>query len=69
MENNRSYKFRTTEDLIETYAWCEGREGAETARRLIKAELKSRFDKVLRLLDDEQTTENPHGTYIRLIEG
>ena len=39
----------------------------ETAQRGIKRELKRRFDATLRLLDDEQTTKNPEGTYRYLL--
>lgn len=66
MEGNCDYRLWTTEELIEGYAWEAGRinqRDRETAQRLIKKELKRRFDATLRLLDDEQTTANPKGTY------
>ena len=34
---------------------------------MIRKELKRRFDATLRLLDDEQTTQNPKGTYRYLL--
>ena len=55
----------TTEELIEAYAWEAKRinqKDRETAQRAIKKALKKRFEATLRLLDDEQTTENPKGT-------
>ena len=42
-------------------------EDRKRTQRLIKQELKRRFDATLRLLDDEQTTENPKGTYRYLL--
>ena len=60
------YRLWTTEELIEAYAWEADRINQEDRRRtqrLIKQELKRRFDATLRLLDDEQTTQNPKGTY------
>ena len=64
------YRNRTTEELIEAYAFEATRinqKDRELAQRLIKKELKRRFDATLRLLDDEQTTENPKGTYRYLL--
>ena len=64
------YRLWTTEELIEAYAWEAGRINQEDRRRtqrLIKQELKRRFDATLRLLDDEQTTQNPKGTYRYLL--
>lgn len=63
-------KYKTTEELINTYAFETTRlnkEDREIAHRLIRKELKRRFDAVLSLLDDEQTTENPKGTYNYLL--
>ena len=65
LEGICNYELWTTEELIEAYAWEAKRinqKDRETAQRLIKKELKRRFDATLRLLDDEQTTENPKGT-------
>ena len=45
---------------------CDYRDRKRT-QRLIKQELKRRFDATLRLLDDEQTTQNPKGTYRYLL--
>ena len=64
------YRLWTTEELIEAYAWEAGRINQEDRRRtqrLIKQELKRRFDATLRLMDDEQTTQNPKGTYRYLL--
>lgn len=65
-------KNKTTEELIEMYAWEKTRinkDDMRIAHKSIKKELKRRFDTMMRLLDDEQTTQNPKGTYRRLIEG
>ena len=60
------YRLWTTEELIEAYAWEATRinqKDRETAQRLIKAELKRRFNVTLKLLDDQQTTDNWQGTF------
>ena len=70
LEGICDYRLWTTEELIEAYAWEAKRSNQkdrETAQRLIKKELKRRFDATLRLLDDEQTTQNPKGTYRYLL--
>ena len=70
LEGICDYRLWTTEELIEAYAWEAGRINQEDRRRtqrLIKQELKRRFDATLRLLDDEQTTKNPKGTYRYLL--
>lgn len=63
---------RTTEQLVELYAFEQGRINENDKRQTqahIKKELKRRFNVMMKLLDDEQTTANPKGTYRRLIEG
>ena len=70
LEGICDYRLWTTEELIEAYAWEAGRinqKDREIAQRSIKQELKRRFDSILRLLDDEQTTDNPKGTYRYLL--
>jgi hypothetical protein len=69
-EGNCNYRLWTTEEQIDAYAWEAKRINQEDRKRtqqLIKQELKRRFDATLRLLDDEQTTENPKGTYRYLL--
>ena len=64
------YRLWTTEELIEAYAWEAKRinkKDREITQRGIKKELKRRFNATLRLLDDEQTTENPKGLYRYLL--
>lgn len=64
------YRLWTTEELIEAYAFEAKRinqKDREDAQRQIKRELKRRFDATIRFLDDEQTTENPQGTYRYLL--
>lgn len=70
LEGICDYRLWTTQELIEGYAFEAGRinqKDRETAQRGIKRELKRRFDVTLRLLDDEQTTKNPEGTYRYLL--
>ena len=70
LEGICDYKLWTTEELIEAYAWEAKRINQEDCKRtqqLIKQELKRRFDATIRLLDDEQTTENPKETYRYLL--
>ena len=76
LEGICNYRLWETKELIEGYAWEAKRiknEDGEIARfnrtsmRLIREELKRRFDATLRLLDDEQTIENPEGTYRYLL--
>lgn len=64
------YRCRTTEELINAYAFEAGRineEDRKATQRLIKNELKRRFEAMMNLLDDEQTTRNPKGTYNYLL--
>ena len=70
LEGICDYRLWTTEELIEAHAWAAKRinqKDRETAQRLIRKELMRRFDATLRLLDDEQTTQNPKGTYRYLL--
>ena len=70
LEGICNYRLWTTEELIEGYAWEVGRinqKDRETTQRLIKKELRRRFNATLRLLDDEQTVQNPKGTYRHLL--
>ena len=70
LEGVCDYRLWTTEELIEAYAWEAKRtnkKDRETTQRLIRKELKRRFDATLRLLDDEQTMQNPKGTYRYLL--
>jgi len=70
LEGICDYRLWTTEELIEAYAFEAKRinqKEREDAQRLIKWELKRRFGATLRLLENEQTTENPKGTYRYLL--
>ena len=65
-----NYRLWTTQELIEAYAWEAGRinqEDRKQTQKLIKKELRRRFNATLQILDDEQTVENPQGTYRYLI--
>ena len=69
-EGNCNYRLWTTQELIEAYAWEAGRINKEDRRqtqRLIKKELRRRFNATIQLLDDDQTTENPQGLFRYLI--
>ena len=69
-DGNRDYRCRSTEELIEAYAFEADRNDQKdraTTQRLIRKELKRRFDATLRLLDDEQTKANPKGTFRYLL--
>ncbi len=70
LEGICNYRLWTTEELIEGYAWEAGRidrKSAEVTKSLIKGELERRFKATIKLLDDEQTIDNPHGTFRYLI--
>ena len=70
LEGRTEYRAWTTEELIEAYAFEAKRinqEDRKLAQRGIKAELKRRFAATLKLLDDEQTTNNWEGTYRYLL--
>lgn len=65
-----NYELWTTKELIEAYAWEAKRinqDDRRIAQTKIKAVLKKRFESTLKLLDDEQTTENPEGTFRYLL--
>lgn len=64
------YRLWTTEELIDAYAYEAkriNREDAERTKAFIKKELKRRFNATLALLDDDQTVDNPLGTYLYLL--
>ncbi len=70
MEGICDYRLWTTAELIEAYAAEASRinrADAELTKSLIRKELKRRFNATLRLLDDEQTDENPMGTFRYLL--
>lgn len=65
-----NYRLYTTGELIEAYAFESRRineKDKEIAQKAIRKELKRRFNATLRLLDDEQTVQNPTGTYRYLL--
>lgn len=64
------YRFKTTEELVNIYSFENGRanrEDAERTKELVKKELRRRFAAFISLLDAEQTTENPEGTFNYLL--
>ena len=70
LEGICNYSLWTTQELIEGYAFEAGRidrKSAEVTKSLIKGELERRFKATIKLLDDEQTTKNPKGTFRDLL--
>ena len=70
IDGNCNYRLWTTEELISGYSWemhRNNQDDAKQTKELIKAELKRRFDATLNLLEDEQTKDNPLGTYLYLL--
>lgn len=67
------FSTRTTEQLIRDYLFEKDRENKQDAKMTqnnIKAELKRRYELLLRFLDDEFTTEkHTRGIYDRFING
>ena len=70
LEGICNYSLWTTQELIKGYAFEAGRidrKSAEVTKSLIKGELERRFKATIKLLDDEQTTKNPKGTFRDLL--
>lgn len=70
MTPTNRYRTWSTEKLIQAYADETHRinqDDAKITQKLIKQELKRRFDATIRLLDDPQTAANPQGTYTYLL--
>ena len=70
MEGICDYRLWTTQELIEAYAFESTRINQldkEVAQKAIKKELKRRFNATILLLDDNQTTYNPEGTFKYLL--
>lgn len=64
------YRMKTTEELINMYAFENTRindSDREQTQKSIKKELRARFESTIKLLDDNQTTENPKGTFNYLL--
>ena len=60
------YRMKTTEELINMYAFENTRinnSDREQTQKSIKSELRARFESTIKLLDDDQTTQNPKGTF------
>lgn len=65
-----SYRTKTTQQLIEAYAYEATRDNIHDrlrTQRAIRRELAIRFEATLNLLEDEQTTKNPLGTFRYLL--
>lgn len=70
LEGICDYRLWETEELIEQYAFENKRINkldALMAQKEIKKELKRRFNATILLLDDNQTTQNPLGTFNYLL--
>lgn len=66
-----NYYTASTKQLVEAYAFEAGRineHDRKTTRNLIRNELERRWELFINSLDDEQTAENPNGTY-RILTG
>lgn len=64
------YRLWTTQELIQAYADETKRINQldkMATQKLIKKELKRRFNATILLLDDSQTTYNPEGTFKYLL--
>ena len=64
------YRMKTTEELINIYAFENTRindSDREQTQKSIKRELRARFESTIKLLDDDQTTQNPKGTFNYLL--
>ncbi len=64
------YRMKTTEELINMYAFESTRINDSDriqTQKSIKRELKARFESTIKLLDDDQTTQNPKGTFNYLL--
>ena len=64
------YRMKTTEELISMYAFENTRindSDREQTQKSIKRELRARFESTIKLLDDDQTTQNPKGTFNYLL--
>ena len=65
-----NYYTASTKELVEAYAWEAGRineHDRKVTQSLIKEELERRWENFISMLDDEQTKENPDGTYRILV--
>ena len=64
------YRMKTTEELISMYAFENTRINDSDriqTQKAIKRELRARFESTIKLLDDDQTTQNPKGTFNYLL--
>ena len=64
------YRMKTTEELIKMYAFENTRINDSDriqTQKSIKRELRARFESTIKLLDDDQTTQNPKGTFNYLL--
>ena len=64
------YRMKTTEELISMYAFENTRINDSDriqTQKSIKRELRARFESTIKLLDDDQTTQNPKGTFNYLL--
>lgn len=64
------YRMKTTEELISMYAFENTRINDSDriqTQKSIKRELRARFESTIKLLDDDQTTQSPKGTFNYLL--
>lgn len=65
-----NYYTASTKKLVEAYAFEAGRineHDREITQGEIRKELERRWEQFINMLDDEQTRENPDGTYQILV--
>lgn len=66
------YRKKTTKQLVEAYAAEAKKEQSQhdrkTKQNMIISELDRRIEEFINSLDDEETMENPEGTY-RILSG
>ena len=69
----KRFEDMTTEELIEFYVYLnkewQDEESKKHASYLIKKVLRKRFDNTIKMLDNWQTKENPHGTFKNILLG
>ena len=64
--NNNRYMTKTAAQLVDAYCFEHGRdckEDTETTQRLIKKELRRRFDAMLKMMDEPMLADHPERIY------
>lgn len=64
--NNRPYIAKTAQQLVEAYCWEHNRinpEDKQITQKLIKEELRKRFENMMKLLDCPECKDEPRQIY------